>query len=268
MSEEILDLPAPPADVRLAYGPEKLQFGDLRLPGGAGPYPVALVIHGGYWRARYDLEHIGRLCAALTATGVATWSIEYRRLGNRGGGWPGTFLDVAAGADYLRTLAERYALNLARVVAVGHSAGGQLAAWLGGRRRIAGESPLYSADPLPLRGVVALAGVLNLRRACELRLSGGVTKRLLGGTPERYPERYAAASPAELLPLGVHQTLLHGTADDSVPYEISRNYAEAARAAGDPVELITLPGTGHFEPIDPRSREWPQVRDAILRLLG
>ncbi len=267
MSEDILDLPPPPADARLAYGAHPLQFGDLRLPEGSGPHPLAIVIHGGYWRARYDLAHIGHLCAALTASGVATWSLEYRRLGNRGGGWPNTFLDVAAGADHARSLADRYLLDLTRVVAVGHSAGGHLAAWLGGRHHVRPESPIHTADPLPLRGAVPLAGVLDLRRAWELRLSGGVAKDLLSGNPELRPERYAAASPAELLPLGVPQILLHGTEDDSVPYDMSRGYAAAARAAGDDAVLITLPGAGHFEPIDPRSSEWPRVRDAVLSLL-
>jgi acetyl esterase/lipase len=267
MGEDILDLPAPPADARLAYGADTLLFGDLRLPSGAGPHPVAVVIHGGFWRARYDLTHIGHLCAALTTAGVATWNLEYRRIGDRAGGWPNTFLDVAAGTDYLRTLANRYPINLTRVVAIGHSAGGHLAAWLGGRNRVAAESPMYAADPLPLRGVVPLAGVLDLRRAWELRLSSGVVRDLLGGTPERYPERYAAASPAELLPLGVRQTVIHGTADDTVPYAISRAYVEAAQAAGDPAELVTLPNAGHFELIDPRAEEWPRVRDAVLALL-
>jgi acetyl esterase/lipase len=267
VSEDILDLPTPPADARIPYGSGALSFGDLRLPAGAGPHPVALVLHGGYWRARYDLEHIGHVCAALTGAGLATWSVEYRRLGNPGGGWPGTFLDVAAGADYLRALAGSYPLDLERVVAVGHSAGGQLAAWLAGRRNIPpADSPLHSDDPLPLRGVVALAGVLDLRRAYELRLSRGVTGELMGGSPKEHPDRYAAASPAALLPLGVRQILLHGDADDSVPYVISRDYAEAACAAGDPVELVTLPGAGHFELIDPRSAEWPLVERAVLSL--
>src|SRR6185295_110755 len=104
----ILDAPAPAADARLRYGPDPLQFGDLRLPKGAGPHKVAILIHGGYWRAQYDLEYTGHLCAALTRAGIATWNLEYRRAGNPGGGWPGTFQDVAMGADYLRELAGKY----------------------------------------------------------------------------------------------------------------------------------------------------------------
>lgn len=267
MSGSILDVPAPRADARIPYGAGEYHFGDLRLPRGAGPYPVAIVIHGGYWRARYDLEHIGHLCAALTRAGLATWSLEYRRLGNPGGGWPGTFLDVAAGADYLRQLAGSFPLDLAQVVAVGHSAGGHLAAWLAGRHHIAPASPLHAEHPLPLRGVAPLAGVLDLQRADELRLSAGVTGELMGGAPDQYPDRYAAASPAALLPLGVRQILLHGTADEDVPYAISRDYVAAAQAAGDDAELVTLPGAGHFEVIDPRSAEWPQVERAVLRLV-
>ncbi len=267
MSESILDVPPPPAGQRISYGDSPYHFGDLRLPELPGPHPVAIVIHGGFWRARYDLEHIGHLCAALTHAGLATWNLEYRRLGIPGGGWPGTFLDVAAGADYLRQLAGPYALDLRRVVSVGHSAGGHLAAWLAGRGRVLPGSPLHAENPLPLRGVVPLAGVLDLIRAYELRLSAGVTGELMAGSPEEHSDRYAAASPAALIPLGVRQILLHGTADEDVPYAISRDYAAAARAAGDDAELITLPGTGHFELIDPRSAEWPQVEAAVLRLL-
>src|SRR5579859_3765042 len=114
MGHPILTTPAPPADRRLAYGDHPRQFGDLRLPRGAGLHPVAVVLHGGFWRATYDLEHIGHLCAALAAAGVVTWSLEYRRIGDDGGGWPGTFHDVARGADRLRELARDYPLDLQR----------------------------------------------------------------------------------------------------------------------------------------------------------
>src|SRR6476469_9369451 len=181
----ILDLPPVPRDLREFYGSRPQQFGDLRVPAGHGPFPVVVMIHGGYWRAAYDLEHTGPLCAALKARGVATWSLEYRRVGNRGGGWPGTFDDIAAGFDHLAALRGRFPLDLARIVAMGHSAGGHLALWLGAQK------------PRGLRGVVSLAGLSDLRRAWELRLSNGAVSELLGGPPEKVPDRYHAASPME-----------------------------------------------------------------------
>jgi acetyl esterase/lipase len=267
MSEDILDRAAPPANHRLAYGPAAQQFGDLRLPLGEGPFPVVVGIHGGYWRARYDLTYFGHVCAALTARGMATWNIEYRRLGDVGGGWPGTLLDVAAAADHLRALAPTYHLDLTRLVAVGHSAGGHLACWLAGRGRIPPDSPVWSAEPLSLRGVVSLAGVLDLRRGWELHLSQNIVEQFLGGTPTTVPERYDVASPYELPPLGVRQTLLHGTADDSVPFELSERYAARARERGDIVSLISLPCAGHFELVDPTSAEWSAVERAAVELV-
>jgi acetyl esterase/lipase len=259
MTTPILDLAPPPADARIAYGDAPQQFGDLRLPKAAGTgaqaFPVAIVIHGGYWRSTYGLEHIGHLCAALTRAGVATWSLEYRRIGDPGGGWPGAGEDVVRGAEYLRTLAQRYPLDLTRVVAIGHSAGGQLALWLAAQHKI------------PLRGVVSLAGVADLRRAWDLRLSQGVVADLLGGTPQEQPERYRQASPIELLPLGVPQRLFHGTRDDVVPIEISRRYQVAAAAAGDDARLIEIQDAGHFDLIDPRTPAWAQVKAAVLELL-
>lgn len=266
MSRSILDLPPPPADARIAYGPDPLQFGDLRLLTGPGPHPVVIVIHGGFWRAAYTLDYMGTLCAALTRAGVATWSLEYRRIGDPGGAWPGTFLDVAAGADYLRTLAPKYHLDLGRVTAIGHSAGGHLALWLAARPHIPAGDPLYRPDPLPLHGVVSLAGVADLRRAWDLQLSSGVVGDLMGGAPTALAARYRTADPRELLPLAVPQRLVHGTADSIVPFEISQTYQAAATAAGDDAQLVTLPGADHFEPVDPRTPEWPTVLATVLAL--
>jgi acetyl esterase/lipase len=280
-SEDILSLLAPREGLEAhSYGAGKYQFGELRLPtnspsqrdeavAGRG-YPVVIGIHGGYYRARYGLDYFGHVCAALTDAGFATWNIEYRRLGYRGGGWPGTFHDVAAAADYLRTLAASgYPLDLGQVIAVGHSAGGHLAAWVAGRRRIAQDSPLYCRDPLPIAAVISLAGVLDLRRAWELRLSRGIVGRLLGGTPEQVPERYDSASPLALLPLGVPRTtLVHGTRDTSVPYELSRRYAEAAVKSGDAAQLVTLEDTGHFEIVDPRTPAWQSVLRSVQQSIG
>lgn len=269
MSDRILSQTPPAADVRIMYGPDPLHFGDLRLPAGQTlqPCPVVVVVHGGFWRARYDLEHIGHVCAALTARGIATWNIEYRRIGNPGGGWPGTLLDVARAADYVRELAPQYHLDLSRVVAIGHSAGGHLAMWLAARSRIPASDATYTLNPISLRGVASLAGVVNLRQAYALRLSQQVVAAFIGGGPDDYPERYASASPAALLPLGVPQILIHGTKDGPVPFQISADYVAAARATGDRARLIALEGAHHFEVIDPSSAEWPLVEQAVLELV-
>jgi acetyl esterase/lipase len=263
MGREILDLPAPAADARLHYGPDAFQFGDLRVPEGPGPHPVAIVIHGGFWRARYGLEYMGHMCEALKRAGIATWNVEYRRIGNPGGGWPGTFLDVAAGADFARRLAEKHHLDAAKSIAIGHSAGGHLAVWLAARRRLPAGSALEIADPLVLHGAVPLAGVVDLRRGWELRLSDGAVGELIGGPPEKFPDRYRAASPIELVPLGVKVRLLHGTEDSVVPIEISNNYQKAASGAGDDARMIVLPGADHFAPVDPRSQHWAKVEAAV-----
>jgi acetyl esterase/lipase len=267
MSEDILTLPPPPADSRISYGPDPSQFGDLRVPTGPGPFPLVIGMHGGFWRARYDLEYFGHACAALTATGIATWNVEYRRLGMLGGGWPGTFLDVARAADYVAQLEHDYPLDLSRVLAVGHSAGGHLACWLAARPRVPGSSPLFSPAPLPLSGAVTLAGVLDLRRAWELRLSNNAAGALLCGGPDDWPERYAAASPIELLPLDLPQAIIHGTADTNVPFELSERYATAASVAGDDTNLLALYNTAHFEIVDPRAPQWRSVLDAVSSLL-
>jgi acetyl esterase/lipase len=263
----ILDLPPPPADFRIPYGDEPFQFGDLRLPEGEEPHPVAVMIHGGFWRARYDLEHTGHLCAALTAAGVATWNVEYRRMGNAGGGWPGTFHDVGRALDFVRALAPTYGLDTERVVVLGHSAGGHLALWSAARHRIPAADPLYSIDPLRPRAAISLAGAVDLRRTCELALSDNAAALLLGCAPDEAPERYATASPIEMLPLGLPQVLLHGTEDPDVPAEMSEQYALRAQEAGDDVMLVLLPGAGHFEVIDPHSTEWAIVEGAVLEAL-
>jgi acetyl esterase/lipase len=267
MAKRIFDTPPPPPNARAAYGPAPQQFGDLRLPPGNGPHPVMVMVHGGFWRAKYDLDHTGHLCAALTEHGVATWNVEFRRVGDVGGAWPNTLRDVGLAVDHLRKIASMYNLDLDRVVVVGHSAGGHLAVWAAGRHRIPEGDPLHIPDPLPVRAAVSLAGAVDLNLVWRMRLSNGAVEELMGGSPEQYPERYATASPGLLLPLGVKQVLIHGSRDPDVPHEISQFYVERARSLGDDATLITLKGAGHFEVIDPGSKEHPQVRDSILGLL-
>jgi acetyl esterase/lipase len=249
-SEILTDPPPPAADERVVYGSEPLQFGDLRLPAGEGPFPLAVVLHGGYWKATYNLIHMGHMCIALTGAGVASWNVEYRRVGDVGGGWPGTADDVARATAFVEELAEHSPLDLSRVAIVGHSAGGHLGLWAAKR---AG---------LP---VAAIAPVSDLADSARQAGPDGPAARFLGGLPDEVPERYAAASPRELLPLGTRQVVVHGTADETVPFEMSEAYVAAARAEA---ELVTLVGAGHFEPVDPQAHEWPATLAAVRGLLG
>lgn len=261
---------APGKPLRLIYGSEReeLQFGDLHLPGSPGPYPIAILIHGGFWRTRYRFDLMTTLADNLATRGIAAWNIEYRRVGDADGGWPATLLDIAQATDYLRKLAPTYNLDLKRVLTIGHSAGGHLAFWLAGRPHIPKDSPLASTDtPLPLAGAISLAGVVDLNLAWQLNLGNGAVAELLGGSPEEVPERYEAASPAALVPLGTPQVLIHGTEDDSVPLQMSQVYAATAGVAGDKVTLIELQGADHFTLIDANSAAWARTVEELQKLL-
>lgn len=277
MSIELLDRKPPPADFRIAYGSGEFNFGDLRLPAVKGEerLPLVVFLHGGWWKAEYGLDYSGHLCSDLKAYGVATWSLEYRRVGNPGGGWPGTFEDVAAGFDFVATLAEAYPLDLTRIVVAGHSAGGHLAFWLAGRPHIPQPSAIcVPQSHLPVHGVVALAGAVDLRITFELAADSTFLHvrdeivNLMGATPDEAPERYTAGNPGDLLPLNVPQFLLQGTEDDQIPPELPRQWAERGRSRGDIVSLEMIPGADHFDVVDPTSKAWLPVRSTILRALG
>jgi acetyl esterase/lipase len=265
--DDILALGSPAPGLRLHYGDAQHQFGELRVPDGKGPRPVAVVVHGGCWRARYGLTHIGRFSESLASEGLATWTLEYRRVGDEGGGWPGTLLDVAAGVDYLREIAKDHAIDLERVVAVGHSAGGQLVLWLAARQGLPESSPLFTSSPLPLAGVVSLAGVDDLSRAVREEVCGDMAAALLGGAPSEVPERYREASPIERLPLGVALHLVSGSRDEIVPAAFAKDFQTAAGRAGDSVMWTLVEGAGHFDLIAPTSFAWPRVRQAVVSLV-
>jgi len=256
MSDDILTLPPPPADARITYGADANQFGDIRLPKSKGPFPVAMNIHGGFWRAKYDLAHAGHLCAALTTKGIATWNIEYRRVGNKGGGWPGTFEDVRSAYRYLAQIDKKYNLDPEKVVVMGHSVGGELALCL-------------AAHEASVKRVVSLAGVVDLKQAYEQHLSNDAVVEFLGGKPGEVPEHYREADPMEeSLPHSTTQWLIHGASDDTVPSTFSRNYAQQKKAAGEDVHYLEISTAGHYELIDPRSTAWPKVEDTVRHLLG
>jgi len=190
-------------------------------------------------------------------------------VGDAGGGWPGTLQDVARATDYLATLAPTYALDLTHVVPVGHSAGAQLVLWLAARSRLPEKSELTVSDtPLSLAGAVSLAGASDLKLVWHLNLGQGAVAEFLGGCPGEVPERYATASPAALLPLGIPQVLIHGKRDDLIPPTVSQEYAQKAALAGDCVRLIELPGADHFVLIDPASAAWGITIAEIQNLLN
>jgi acetyl esterase/lipase len=254
-SEDILTLPPPAADDRLSYGTDPNQFGDLRLPKIKGPFPVVMNIHGGFWRAKYDLAHAGHLCAALTAKGIATWNIEYRRVGNSGGAWPGTFEDIRNAYRYLSQLAKRYDFDSTKVLAMGHSSGGQLALCL-------------AAHESSLKRVISLAGVVDLQKAREQHLSNDAVVEFLGGKPGEVTEHYREADPMQLaIDHGTVQWLFHGAGDDTVPSYFSRQYAELKKRNGEDVHYTEISTADHYDLIDPRSTAWPTVENTIRRQL-
>lgn len=272
-------------DRTLAYGPLPEHLVDVRLPSTAapatsGPSPLVVVVHGGFWKQEYDRSHTAEQSAGLAAAGFVVATVEYRRVslpgggspGGRspGGGWPGTLDDAALFADTVPGLvAEAFPgrVDVSRVCFIGHSAGGHLAAWVAARHRLPAGSP-WHLSARPAFSVVSLAGVLDLELADRLGLGDHATRGLLGGSAADRPERYAAASPARLLPTGVRTVLVHGTDDDVVPIEVSRTFAAAAAAAGDDVRLHELPGVEHFAVIEPGSAAWPAVLAAVAESLG
>lgn len=257
---------------KLFYGNDENQFGELRIPECDGPHPVAIVIHGGFWREPFKLDLMTGVAEALTEKGIATWNIEYRRVSERGEAWPDTLTDVAKAADHLYALKEKHALDLSNVITIGHSAGGHLATWLAARHKIRSESPLHTDKPLPIAGVISLAGVTDLELMHEVHeyrdetLSlepNNPTADLIGGSPKEFPERYKDASPIELLPLDIHQVLIHGSLDIHVPIGISSQYHREAQEAGDFVKLVELPQAEHFMLTDTTSLAWEMVMEEV-----
>ena len=254
-AEDILSQPPPPPDQKVAYGSDPNQFLEVRLASGKGPYPVLLNIHGGFWRAKYDLAHAGHLCDALRRAGTAVFNVEYRRVGNDGGGWPGTFADIRSALDYVRQEYSRFQLDLKRLAVMGHSAGGQLALCL-------------AAHESSLRQAISLAGVVDLKQAYTLHLSKDAVVEFMGGKPSEVPEHYREADPMELSIPGARQCLLHGMEDDTVPPAFSRGYVDQKKKRGERVELVEIAHAGHYDLIDPRSEAFKKVKAAVFSALG
>jgi acetyl esterase/lipase len=264
-SRDVLSRAAAAPRLTLRYGDLPDQVVDVRLPSGDALRPLVVVVHGGFWMAEFDRAHAGPQSVGLADAGYVVATVDYRRVGQRGGGWPGTFDDIAALTDAVPSLVAAAIpdrVDTSRTVLVGHSAGGHLAAWAAARHRLPKESPWRLAKPLDV-GVVSLAGVLDLELSERLGLGEHAARQLLGGSPRRRRDRYALADPAALLPTGGRLVAVHGTRDETVPVELSRRYVDRARGSGDPAELVEIAGCGHFELIDPLSVAWPAVLSAV-----
>jgi acetyl esterase/lipase len=269
---DLLERPrATPAKI-VKYGPAPHQFAELWLPSGAGPHRTLVMIHGGCWRA--DLpgtELMAYISEDLRQRGYAVWNIDYRRIGDDGGGYPGTFTDTATAIDKLKEIAASEKLDLRKLVAIGHSAGGHLATWSAAGPRLPKTSPLAKPDPPPITGVVSLAGINDLKsyRATGPTACGGppTIDALTGAEKRKDVDVFADTSPAALLPLGVPQSVISGSLDKIVPPVFGKDYAAAVAAKGDKVKEITIESAGHFELIDPTSDAWKTIRAEIDALM-
>jgi acetyl esterase/lipase len=241
---------------RIRYGTASSQFGELYEPAGTGPWPVVVTVHGGSWQEDETLSIMEDACSDLQRRGYAGWNIEYRRVGESGGGFPGTLDDVSTAVDHVRVLAGDRALAPDRVALLGHSAGGTLALW-------AGSQAAPAVNP---RVAMSLAGVTDLAECAWQGLIEDACPQFMGGMPDERPERYALVSPIERVPLGVPQVVVHGRDDDVVPIDQAERYAAAATQAGDPVRLRLVDGANHFSLIDPDQPGWSVVVDELDRV--
>lgn len=266
---ELTSRPRPHATERISWGPGPSQFADFWKPDGKGPFPVAVLIHGGCWQAAFGLDLMDYAAEDLRRHGVAVWNIEYRRLGEPGGGYPGTFADVGAALDHLRQEAPRRHLALDRLVVVGHSAGGHLGLWAAGRSRLPSNSPLRTRDPLKIGAVISLGGVADLETPSQACGGDATVRDLVGPATASRHDPFADTAPLSLEPFAARQVLVHGESDTIAPVSMGEIYKQKAHRKGAEVELQRIRGQGHFDLIAPGSPAWEtNVRPLILRAVG
>jgi acetyl esterase/lipase len=269
--KDYMALDGPPPNAHLAYGSAPSQYVELFLPAGSGPFPVVLLVHGGCWLTEFQgITQMRNLAGALKAQGIATWNVEYRRVDEDGGGYPGTYQDVAAALDLLVTQAAAHHLDTHRLVAVGHSAGGHLVQWLAGRTVLPPFSPLYQAHAFPVKQVIALGSLGDLRSLADsLKSTCGIEAPQLVGLPSAgRPDVYSDTSPAELMPNGSTTVLINGALDTISPPQTAADYAARALKAGDKVSTLVLPQASHFDEVAASSPAWTLILPVIQIALG
>jgi len=269
--DDYLALKGPAPSATLPYGDAPSQYAELFLPQGKGPFPVAVLVHGGCWTSKFGgITQLRNMAGALAARGIAVWNVEYRRVDEPGGGYPGMYQDMHAALDLLADQSAKYGLDTGRIVAVGHSAGGQLVQWIAGRARVPATSPLFRANPLKVGRIVSLGGLADLRHEAALIKSSCDRDTVqLAGTPSaERPDVFADTNAAELMPNGSHTWLVTGELDTISPPRVAHDYARRALAAGDSAEVVILPGASHYDEVAATSFAWPQVLGAIERALA
>lgn len=269
--QEYLALNGRAPDKQIVYGAAPSQFVELFRPAGKGPFPVVVLIHGGCWSVQYGgITQMRNMAGDLAAQGIAVWSVEYRRYDEPGGGYPGTYQDVATAVDRLMQEAAASQLDLSRVVAVGHSAGGHLAQWAASRHKLPSWSPAWVKEPLAIPQVISLGGLADLRLQATLIKSSCErdTEQLAGKPSAARPDVFLDTSPAEMLPAKIHTVLIHGEHDNVSPLSTGEAYAQRARAAGDTASVVLLPGGSHFDEVAATSPSWKIVSAEIRKALG
>ncbi|MEM1123714.1 MAG: alpha/beta hydrolase [Bacteroidota bacterium] len=265
---EIQSLEKVPYDFLVPYGDEELQFGELRTPLSNDTFPLVIFIHGGCWLSDYGLDYLSAASGDLVKEGYAVWTPEYRRVGDEGGGYPNTFKDVQASINYARTLADIYPLDLEKVVIMGHSAGGHLALWLATQQNLSKSSRLYDEKPLPVKGILSLAGITDLKAydAVGNSCSSAVSK-LLKANQAGLDARFYKCSPINLLPSNIPMTLIQGAQDTIVSTEQGNAFAAQAQKEGDQVKVLTVEKAGHFDMVSPHSAAWGVIKVELDKLM-
>ena len=266
---DLLGRPLPAPTKVFSYGALPDQVAQVWLPEGKGPFPVVLMVHGGCWRSGVAKVTIMNYAAEdLRQRGIAVWNIEYRGVDRPGGGYPGTFEDVAAAADALARLGPGYGLRTDHVVALGHSAGGHLALWLAARGRIPAASPLRADGPLHIAGVVSLGGLPDLEAVHAQGICGAATvEKLVGHGAAHHGGVWSDTSPAELGAGPDHEVLISGDEDQIAPPALADAYAAKMKAKGADIRAIALPDTGHVELISPGTAAWAEAVRTVETLL-
>jgi acetyl esterase/lipase len=268
---DYLALDGKPPFAKFPYGDAPSQYAELYMPQGAGPHPVVVLVHGGCWTVKFGgITQMRNVANALTSAGIAVWNVEYRRVDEAGGGYPGTYADMTASLNKLAQVASAHRLDTRRLLAVGHSAGGQLVQWMAGRARLPAGSPLNTERQLEVSKVVSLGGLADLRNEADLikKSCGRDTAQLAGSTSASRPDVFSDTNAAELMPNGSMTWLVTGELDTISPPRAAHDYARRAKASGDGAEVVILADASHYDEVAATSPAWPKVLGVIKHALG